>query len=323
MPCERNEESNVDLTISHGFLNTIHACYQGIYVYQTVLEAMTPTPADAMRLEQTARVLEVVGEWWARFEQLDPIVRRSQGDRLSGAAEQAWQYMEEARRHLDTVSVDLLDTMDAGKVGLDRGARALRLAAFCERAYGREHYVRGLIKYGEIMDRPEVADRWRKHTLPATEGRAHATGYFEHMSALEPHVGEDEIERLLDLTLTLPLALGRQSIDILKLFGMYRGHFSHSDAGIPRGEIQPWFEGGFTPYEAAQWRRVGMRPEQAVTWIRAGVPDALMAAEFAWRDIPVEQAAAWWAAGYEGRAAAGWLREGIESPEQIPRVANQ
>lgn len=321
MALDLSDERIGDLKITHGFLNAVTAAYQGIYVHQSVLGQLLASAAAEDAQRDARQTLDDLGEWWRRFERHEPILRIADGDDLGADAARAWELLEQARKRFDRLSVALLESIDVDTIRGDHHLRAVRVAALCEHAYAREHYLRGLVRYGEVMQQDAVADRWRQHVLPAMEERAEATGYFEHWKDLEPEVCEAEAGRLLDLTLTLPVALGRLSIDILHLFGLYRGRFGYGEAGIPPEESDGWTRAGLQPYQAAQWRRAGMRPEQAAEWITGGVPDALAAAGFAWRGIPVEAAAPWYAAGYDARGAAEWMREGVQTPEQLPRSA--
>ncbi len=321
MALDLSDERIGDLKVTHGFLNALTAASQGLFVHQTVLAELLRSPNSHDVRDEVQQTLDDLEAWWRCFERHEPVLRVADGENLSEEAARVWGLLERSRQRYDRLSVTLLESTDARTVCRDRSVRAVRVATFCEQAYAREHYLRGLVRYGEVMQQEAVADRWRQHLLAAMEEREDATGCFEHWKGREPEVDHADGAHLLDLTLTLPVALGRLSIDILHLFGLYRGRFGYGEAGIPLEEADDWTRQGLQPYQAAQWRRAGMGPKQSREWIEQGVPDPLAAAGFAWRAIPVEIAATWYAAGYDARTAAEWLREGVESPQRVPRSA--
>ena len=202
----------------------------------------------------------------------------------------------------------------------DPDARHIRVAAYANAAYSRDHFIKGLVEYGEIMKREEVSDRWRQHLLYTLDWTGIATRLFQRFLDLGAAVDEDAAADLLDLTLTLPVHLIVQSVDVRGVFGLLRGRFDYEDAGIPEAEVEPWRTAGFpagAPPTGAPpaWIRPSRWTGSRREFPTPGRPT------FAWRGIDIETAGRWHAAGIDGRVASRWIAQGVQEPDQIPRQA--
>ncbi len=316
------EELLGDLNLTHAFINTLSASYQGMYVYENVFGVLSQASDREEKMKNTANVLDKISEWWAMFQRHEPLMRyRFHQEGVEGEASKACRLLEVAQKRLDGLMQELLASSSVESILRDGVRRALRVANSCEAAYARQHFVQGLIAYGEILDREEVADRWRQHLLYCRRETAEANALFERFQRMEGEIDEAAAAGLLDLTLTDPVAVGRRAVDVRSVFGLLRNRFDYADAGIPEAEAVPWKRGGFAPADAAGWRLAGMGPEESQAWIDAGIPDPLGAATYAWRGIEQAVASKWYEQGYNGRVAAGWIRQGISEPDRIPREA--
>ncbi|MBU1699919.1 MAG: hypothetical protein KJ970_08655 [Candidatus Eisenbacteria bacterium] len=319
MPDDMKTELLDDMNITHAFLNALCANYQGEYVFNNVLGQLTQSPECDERLAKTAKILDMINEWWDQFRNYDPIIHFAESPGRSGDAALAWELLSSAMKRQSMLIETLLKNMDVESLMQDLDACHLRVAAHCDASYGREHYVNGLITYGEVMNRPEVCDRWRQKILSCRNEISQSTGLFEAVRQMGTTMQEGTIAELQDQTLMLPVVFGQRCVDIRQLFGMYTGHFNFMDAGIPPDDVQYWSEAGFEPYQAGQWFAAGMTVGESIDWIQAGVPDPLGAAGFKWRGIDREIASPWYRSGYGGRIARAWRARGVEFPEQFPQ----
>jgi hypothetical protein len=315
-------ERLADLNLSHAFINTLSSSYQGMYVYENVFGILTQSPERERKMADTAQVLDKVNEWWRLFKRHEPLVRHGCRDEgMTGDGARAWRLLEVSQRRIESLAEQMLSTTSVEALLEDPEARCKRVAAFCDSAYARHHFVYGLVAYGEILGREQVADRWRQHLPSTLRETGRGTELFGKFRELGEQVDEDSAEHLLDVTLVLPVILIRQAVDIRGVFGLLRDRFDYLDAGIPSDQVERWQALGFTPGDAGHWRATGLSPEESLEWIKAGVPDPTTAATFAWRNIAMDVAAKWHQAGCNGRAAAFYLARGITDPDRIPRDA--
>jgi hypothetical protein len=211
----------------------------------------------------------------------------------------------------------------------DPAASRLRIAAFCQEAYSREHFIQGLIAYGEVTRSPEIVSRWRSQMASAQEQVARANLLIEWLPGAGPMTPESA-GPLLDETLLLPLTFSLRILDVDRLSGALRGRFGYAEAGIEESQAGGWQQLGLDPYSAGQWSLTGIGPRDCQRWLAAGVIDPYVAAHFYWRGLDFDRAQLWLQASYTGRAAAAWMRaggtvqdalhwrgQGVEHPDQL------
>ena len=321
MAPQPSEEQLADLNVTHAFINILRACYQGMYAYENAYGQLARTADRELKMKHTSQVLDKIGEWWQQFGEFTPLMRFGDKPNLAGDAARAWKLLGVVQARLESLAGELLESGDVDTLLENPPSRYIRVAAFVEAAYARQYFINGLVSYGEVLGREDVADRWRQHTLYTQQDVAQATRLFADFQKMGDSIDGKALGELLDVTLTQPVVVGRQIVDIREVFGLYTGKFDFTDAGIPADEIADWSEPGFSPAEAAHWRASGMHADEALAWIKAGVPDSLGAAMFAWRGVAKEVAGKWFVAGHNGRSAAAWIEQGIEDPNEIPREA--
>ena len=307
-----HERLRDDLTVSHAFINTLTAAYQGAYAFEQALGQLGATDAEA-RADAVSERIDEINAWWAVFKRHEPLL--AVGTELSPDAVRAWQLLGDAEERLRGLANEMRPAAETRALFADRTALYLRVACFCESAYAGEHFVHGLICYGDVMNMPDVSDRYRQHLQSCQAQVREAHTVLSRAVQLPGAPSEAEVAELLDVTLTVPVLFAHRILDIRQVLARYTGRFDFLEGGIAEHEQEPWQRLGFPPYAAGQWRAAGFSPQQAYEWIQGGVPDALGAAGYLGRDLVLEIAVPWFAAGMNGREAAAWLDAGISVQE--------
>jgi hypothetical protein len=317
-----DETLRADLRLSHGFLNLVSAGYEGIYVYLNARHKLAPDTVGTDGLEQLAPALDRIHGWWDDFEAHRPLVTL---DAIEDPPEPfllAWNWLEVTKNHMRSLVSGLAASSHPVQLAGDVAAVHLRAAAACEVAYGREHFVRGLIRYGEVMDEELVADRWRQHLLPC---QADVAASHRQLALAERMGGEPDAAaaaQLLDETLALPAILAQRVMDINGMFAEVGRGLTYETADIPEASAGEWSSLGFPPEEAGRWYGVGYQPDEARRWLAGGVPDPTRAFDFMLRGFTAEEAGAWLRAGVEARAAAARRQQGLGPGDEPPAASS-
>lgn len=311
----------LDLSITHSFLNTLNSSYQGGYVYFKVLEQLAPECGAGESAEKLKAPLDRIGAWLADFRQHRPLFRDSERPGMNEAAAQAWRFLQVARDRLERLAPSLTATANVERLMSDRHALSQRIAVLCESAYARQHFIQGLVEYGEVMGREEVSDRWRQQLLGCRQGVAEAHHWLERVQQTPQPAPAAVVEQMLDETLIFPTVMIQKITDMDSTTGNYRNCCDFTDLGIPAELALKWGELGFAPYHAALWYRVGVDAESAAAWRQYGF-EAMAAMHFLLRGFGLAEALPWWSRRIGGPAAAAWLRAGC-SPEEAQAWISQ
>ncbi len=313
-----DETLKADLRLSHGFLNLVSAGYEGIYVYLNARRKLAPAEFGPDALEKLAPALDRIHGWWDDFEGHSPLVIRTALENPPEPFLLAWNWLEITKNHLRSLVNRLAATSQAQRLAGDLPAVHLRAAAACEAAYGREHFVRGLIRYGEVMDEESVADRWRQHLLPCQADVAAAHGHLALAERMGTEADPAAAERLLDETLALPAILAQRVMDINGMFAEVGPGLTYENADIPEAHVEAWSSRGLPPEEAGRWYGVGYEADEALRWIDGGVPDPVRAFDFMLRGFAAEDAGRWLREGVGARDAAARRQQGLGPAGQPP-----
>jgi len=306
-----DETLKADLRLSHGFLNLLSAGYEGMYVYLNARHKLAPDTFGADGLEQLAPALDQIHAWWDDFEALRPLVTHDALDEPPDPFLLAWSWLEITKNHMRSLVGALAAASHVDRLTGDIGSAHLRAAAACEVAYGREHFVRGLIRYGEVLGDEMIADRWRQHLLPcqAEVARSHRLLALAEQMGGQPDPAA--AMQLLDETLALPAVLAQRAMDINGMFAEVGTGLTYEAADIPEAQAEAWASQDFPPEEAGRWYGVGYQPGEARRWLAGGVPDPTRALDFMLRGFTAEEAGAWLRAGVEAAEAASRRARGL------------
>jgi len=268
---------NEQIGLYHGYLNTCYSYLQDWYTYLNIKTQLTPTE-DMVELMLFRRLWQ--GECLDMTNEENGYVRF-----LLHLKNSALHRYEHAPAHILKLITRKQGDYDYADV--------VELAGFyAGHAYSRDNYIRGLIKYGEVYNIPEVADRWRQQLRSTSQDIQVAKQFFATLQQqVEPL--EQIMTALQQDSILLPGIFGCKSVDIQHIEGMRSGHFDFDSLGIEADDKGQWLQHGFDPLNAGYWSAYGFDAESAIDWIRGGLPYPGWAAGFFFRGIDCMEACEW------------------------------
>ncbi len=299
-----------DLHLTHAFLTALSASYQGLWVFENVLDRLDEQEDRSDEIAKAERVLETVEGWWQALAAGEPVVCLHERPVLTGEASRAWRLLQVAEARLRALIAELTDSSDLEPLLEDPLKRHVRAAALCECAHAQRVGVASVIRFAEIRGDNREAFRYRQRLLSCRSAIDEAEQLVAQLHEAEPEPSATLVARLLDASLLLPAHVAQRVVDIGSAFALYTGVFDYSDAGIPDPQASAWAEAGFDARTAGRWFAAGFSPRKAQAWRLAGTQDPLIAADFMWRGFTPEEAAAWLRRYIGGRRAAAWAAAG-------------
>ena len=316
-----DNDLELNLNLTHGVLNALNSSYQGGYVFFQVLEQLAPGSGAGDSAEKLKHPLDRINKWLADFRMHQPLFLAAERPGMNAEAAEAWRLLEGAKNRLGRLGQALKASSNVEQLLADRQALYARVAVLCESAYSRQHFIHGLVDYGEVMGREEVADRWRQQLLGCQHELAKAHYWLEQAVAA-PHPTDPTLAAdILNETLIFPTVIAQKITDMDSIIGYYRESFAFTDAGIPASLAPDWETRGFNPYRAGLWYRSGFDAETAEQWQKFGF-EPIAAMHFLLRGFDLAGALPWWSLAIGGYDAAAW-RNGGFTPEQAKGYINQ
>lgn len=304
---------NEVIGLYHGYLNLIHAYMQGYYSRLSVWVDLVPSEETTTLREEAAMALDFLIPmyrelWSGRVIDLQHE-NSEQVAFLDGLVQAAFYYYDTAPAKITELIVTPPSECGAREVGEFIGF-------FADQAYSRQHFVKGLISYGECYNLPDVADRWRQHLLPCQEEIHEANTYF----AIAKEGARAPTELMAELQnggLLLPGILRCKGSDLRHLEAKRRDNMSYETMLVPGEEVEQWEALGFNPVSAAAWRAYGFYPHEAADWLESGFFDPGWAAAYWLRGLNKPEATEWCSKGVNAAQAAALEAEGISAAQYI------
>lgn len=304
-------EATADRSETQAWINFLQSGFQGLFVLESALAQLGYEGERFGEVDDYRETLDWLGERASDLEQGEALFADGEPDE---GGEVAVRMAALLRSEKLALAKRLTEAIIA--LGRDADANAAKFVAavLAQHAYARQHFVHGLVRYGELFAREEVSDRWRQH-LPGCQhevAEAHSL-----MSRIAQGELADELFRfeLRNEALPLPGVLYTQANDLRVLDLRRQKKLAFEHMGWAPEEAAPWRATGFTPDVAGHWRALGFDPGETRAWIVAGFPDALMAAAWRSRGFTVEQAAAWRDDGFDARDSFKLRAAGAPDPD--------
>lgn len=308
-----------DLRLTHGFLNALQAGYQGGFTSLNVLLELNYPNVEARTLDAMKPVLDQLTALYVRMRAGEAIVSLD-GAPAGEEAERLFELCEVLKFELRAVADQLSDITDSDEEpeGEERARHDAFMAACLARScYAREHFIKGLVDYGEAFDEPEVSDRWRQHLPRCAADIQRANAYFATLKDAPEKADAKFHYRLWNEIVNLPGLLRTQVNDINVLGGVYAGGPTYDTVGIDDAdEAEAWRKLGAGPESAGHWSAFGFTPDLTLAWAQAGFQDAAYASAWRVRGFPLEAAVAWHNAGFKPADAHACASAGITDPQK-------
>lgn len=303
--------------LTHGLLNTLHSGCQGHYTALNVRLRLGGVDATEEEVRATASLLDRIGRWWQALREGQALVAPAGAPPPSEEGETSLELLDRFRE-IQLTFVPRIEQALEGE-GPAPGPDTVHLAAaLAWYSYAREHYIRGLVDFGELFGREEIADRWRQHLLPCRHDINLANTFFVKLDKGEP-LEQDFFFDLANQCRSLPGIFRSQSLDALAMGAAARGGLTWEAAGFDSPDADRWEGVGMNPQQAGYWVAYGFAPAEVPQWAQKGFPDAAVAGAWSCRGFDCNGAALWRAAGFDATEAARWVSVGIADPDEARR----
>ncbi len=306
---------NDELDTCHAYLNVLHAGLQGKQAMLHILQQLTDECSLGTELRHTRVLLEEVIAWsetlyetkWCVLQ----VAHDSQSIDLARLAILFEEWMDEIQR-MGCAAETILSNAEFWK---DIAAVQMLVALLGYHAYARDHYIRGLVRYGEAFERDDIAEKWRVH-IPSSQQCLQIAHNFLGQLGNNTEVTTTFAFQLHEETLLLPAIFRCQVHDLNQIRALTLGEFNYEQAGFTPDEADRWVQCGIIAAQAGYWRAYEINPEEVVTWIRYGFIDPCHAGSWRYRGFSASEAFVWAQSGYSPREATIYVGFGCKSPEQ-------
>jgi hypothetical protein len=290
-------ESRFNLYLSHAFLNTLHAGFQGKLVATNMEARLHGHEADPNEVDTLRAVLGEFGRWGEELRQGLALLGREGSCDPSPDAPILLELTDEL--HADLLAlVPRLDEALA-RPELAREQEILLATSLGRLAYAREQHVKGRIAWGRTFGPPELARRNLQLLPVCVKAVRDAHG---HLAALE-EPGATPPAGLRDDALGLPGAFRGAVHDLHVLVGKRRGAMSYGLAGIEEVDARRWRSAGIDPEAAGYWDAHGFTAAEARAWSDAELADPATAGAWRCRGFTLADAVRWRRKGCSVRRA--------------------
>ena len=286
------QPARLEIYLTHAVLNATYAGYQGKFTALNMLAKLRFQGITNDHLVAARQTLELVGGWMNRLWKGEALLTTADRPPIYDEAPKIWKLFMGLKGELRALAEELKVFRKVPAAAQNSEAARYLLACLGRFAYAREHYIKGLLKYGEVFGPPEEAERWRQ-TLSGCAGELQCVHrLFESLHALQAS-NESLFEELRQRTLKLPGALLAQAHDMNVIVGIARGGLTYAIADIEPEAAAAWERADLDPQAAGYWCAHDIGPEEASRWIGFGFAEPAAAAS-------------WWILGFDADSAAQW-----------------
>ncbi|HPR64397.1 MAG TPA: hypothetical protein PK014_09270 [Thermoanaerobaculia bacterium] len=314
-PAEKTQvEVTDDLNDTHGILNLLYAGYQGRFVALNILGQLGSREYQPDAFEETKTILDRTGAWAKEMWAGTPLFFHGKAQEVSPEAQEALEYYRKLKKELTALAPKVRRILH-GNLQQDEEGLKILIASMGRYAYGRDHFIKNLVSYGDQFNRPDVADRWRQHLLYCQQDVGRASVLFDTMKQ-SAAVTASFAEEVRQETLFLPGIFKSQVADMDIMLLRYRGlEISYEALGMDAMTADLWQKAGFNPQQALYWSAYELDPGSAVDWLEAGVVEPGAAGGWKLRGYTPAEATPWIQMRFNASSAHPWIRAGFTLPD--------
>ncbi len=309
------KSAQFDVYLTHAVLNATFAGFQGKFTALNMLQQLDFAGVSSTHLEELREALGTLTDWNDQLFAGQALLTTADKVPISADAPKIWQLFLELRKELLALAGELSVFQRVPEAAQNMEAAHYLVAGLGRFAYSREHYIKGLVKYGEVFGPPESVQRWRQALTSCDKELARVHRLFDSVAALEI---EDKrfFEEIRQRALKLSGVFRAQAHDMAVIIGLARGGLTYDMAGIDQMEAMDWDEQAVDPQTAGYWAAYEIGPAEAQGWMGVNFSDPGSAAAWRIQGFVPETAAAWSESGFEPRSAKHWLRSGFSDARE-------
>lgn len=309
------QATDFKLYLCHAILNTLFAGQQGRYARLNMLSKFYPTPEIDWELSISSNNIDALSLWIKELWAGHPIDFTTEDPNLSGPAKNAIKELSEIKSELTSClenTVIILNRVE--KEELDHQDAVSLTSLLIQRAYSREHYIRGLVDYANYCKNQAEADMWSQHINSCFTEMTSAHTMFEEL--LECDVPSRRLkEEILEECRFLPALLTCQIHDINQINVIRHHKFEHEDIKLPGCNPEVWRAAGIPPEHAGYWHAYGLSPDDVFNWIDFGFYEPSQAGCWYKYGFTPETALLWSTEGFAPKEAATCVNAGLTKPD--------
>jgi hypothetical protein len=307
--------ANINLYICHAILNSLFAGHQGRYARFNMLSKFYPTNEIDWELSIISNNLDALSIWMKEMWGGHPLDFSGPEESLPMPSKNALNDLvllkKELLKCLDQ-SQEIVANCEDGKITFEN---AVTLASLLiQRAYSREHYIKGLITYAKHGNNQEEAKVWEAHMQSCFQEMTSAHEFFEEL-LISDEPSDKLSDDILDEVKFLPALLTCQVHDINQILVMRNDKFKHSDIELPGCDPKIWEKSQIPPEHAGYWHAYGITPKSVFSWIDHGFYEPSQAGCWHSYGFSPESAVKWSMFGFTPKDAATCVDAGLVNPE--------
>lgn len=310
-----NNNSGFNTYLCHAILNTLFAGLQGRYARLNMLSKFYPTPEIDWELSITSNNIDALSLWIKELWAGHALDFSKEDSALTGPAKNALKELTELKSELITClenSIEIIANLN--KRELDHQEAVTLTSLLVQRAYSREHYIRGLIDYANYCNNAQESELWKQHMNSCFSEMTSAHTMFEELLVCdEPN--NRLSEEIIEECRFLPALLTCQIHDINQISVIRNGKFEHQDIELPGCNPEQWKVAGIPPEHAGYWHAYGLTPDDVYRWIDHGFYEPSQAGCWYQYGFTPEKALEWSIQGFAPKEAATCVNAGLSKPE--------
>lgn len=285
--------------LSHAFLNTIHSSLQGRYTRMNAQQQLGINAIKQDKLADCGAQLMRVKEAFDRLcvGRIESLTKEP----LSDGAQWIIQIHQELQQEIAACVPLLHSLLTQQHHNPTRETEVTLTVYLAGRAYAREHYVQGLVKFADAFGLSEQADQYRQHVLHTREEIRIASYFFQVLKEQELLTPEQR-QLFFDETLLIAGLYASQKHDFTMNEIRRGAQPSYEAFNLSAEQASMWKQEGFTPADAAYWDAHDFSPADAGVWRQIGFAN------------PAE-AAAWQKRGFDATTASLMAMAGVRPQE--------
>lgn len=307
--------TNINLYICHAILNTLFAGQQGRYARFNMLSKFYPTSEIDWELSIISNNLDALTIWMKEMWGGHPLNFSGEEEKLPLPAKNSLKELNDLKQELVSCldkSKEIILLAENNTFGLEEAVTLTSI--LIQRAYSREHYIKGLIEYAKQGNNPEEAKLWENHMQSCFQEMTQAHQFFEELLLIDTPTERMQKE-LLDEAKFLPALLTCQIHDINQILVMRNDKFLHKDIELPNCNPKIWEDAGIPAEHAGYWHAYGITPENVYEWIDHGFYEPSQAGCWYTYGFDPKVAMKWNMHGYTPKEASTCMNAGISNPE--------
>ncbi|MCB0336372.1 MAG: hypothetical protein KDD62_08695 [Bdellovibrionales bacterium] len=309
-------EEGFKIYLCHAYLNTLYAGFQGKYARLRVLESLLGDDEFTLELEDTCPIIDNLSYYLDQLWKHNPINFNTDEESFCDDALECINYFYILEAELIEGVHRVSEILCKPEHLMTYEDLASLAGHIVQRAYTREHYIKGLIQYGSTFELAETQERWQQHLLSCESEINSAHRLYE--SLLNSQTSTPLlVAEFREESLFIPSLLECQIHDMNQVSHLHHDDFIHRNARVLGDEHGIWEAAGIPAQYAGYWKAYGFHPMEVYDWLEFGFQEPALAGAWFGRGFDPHEALVWANAGYTPKEAFRCIQAGLATPDLV------